>query len=99
MCTIVSQCFLSLVIGQLFNSTRNFMIFLSFVIISVVVLFSQYVIMTTFGIESFVNLKNASDILDFCMGIAYRGAGINVLITFVYWFIASKLLKSNLNLL
>jgi hypothetical protein len=99
MCTVVSQCFLSLVIGQLFNSMRNFMIFLSFVVISAVVLFSQYVIMTTFGMESFVGLKSAADVLDFCRNVAYKGAAINFVLTFVYWFIASKLLKSNLNLL
>jgi hypothetical protein len=99
MCAIVSQCFLSLIIGQLFNSMRNFMIFISFIIISVIVLTGEYIVITTLGTESFINIKTAADILYLCQSISYKVAGMNFVMIFVYWVLASRLLKSNLNLL
>jgi hypothetical protein len=78
---------------------RNFMIFISFIVISVIVLTGEYVAITTLGTESFINIKTAADILYLCQSISYKVAGMNFVMTFIYWVLASRLLKSNLNLL
>jgi hypothetical protein len=99
MCAIVTQCFLSLIIGQLFSSMRNVMIFFSFIIIAVVVIFCEYMIIMTFSEQSFTSLKTMGDILRFCQGVSYKVAAMNFVVTFIYWGLAAKLLKRNLNLL
>jgi hypothetical protein len=51
------------------------------------------------GMNSIVNLKHTSDIMHFCQSISLGVSVMDFIMIFVYWGIASKLLKSNLNLL
>lgn len=99
MCAVISQCFLSLIIGQLFSRFRNFMIFLSFVIISVLVLSLEISVLNLFDGGILASIKTQADTIAFCRIAFVRLIIMNFMMTVVYWLMSSKLLTSSLNLL
>lgn len=98
-CAVVAQCFLSLIIGQLFNNLRNLMIFLSFVAISIIIIGIEFLVLNMFDGGIFASIKTQADAMIFCRIASLRLALMNFILIFVYWFGASRLLKTGLNLI
>ncbi len=96
---VIALCFLSQLVGQMFNSFRNLAILLSFIGIS----FISFFVINTFGKILGISISNLpagiDDIINFAIHSAIKLGFVNIFIIVIYWLTGSYILKRHLNLL
>lgn len=95
---IVSLCFLSQMIGQIFNSFRNLFVFISFLILLLITGYFQLSLANFMGITSIIN-TDLNGIISFIIASSLKYIIINAITITLYWLITSYILRRHLNLL
>ena len=90
--SLVSLCYFSLMIGQMFSYLRNFAIFVSFVLILLLGLYLEYKLALLLGVSLPTNIAT-EQILEFCIKAITKLIIINVVSILLYWFGSSFILK------
>lgn len=96
---VIALCFLSQLVGQMFNSFRNLAILVSFLIIMAASLFAAELFGVILGMSISDISTNISDIINFAISSATKLAFVNIFIIIIYWLSGSYILKNHLNLL
>ena len=100
---LISLCYLSQTIGQVFANFKNLMVLVSFVAICVVVLLLLYIIFSAFGVvhlfnEAIAN-KQSETVVRLVMSMGTRFSFINILLSFFYGFMTGCILRARLNIM
>ena len=100
---LISLCYLSQTIGQVFANFKNLMVLISFVAIFVVVLLLLYLLFSAFGVvhlfnEAIAN-KQSETVVRLVMSMGTRFSFINILLSFFYGFMTGCILRARLNIM
>lgn len=96
---VIALCFLSQLVGQMFNSFRNLAILVSFIIILCISLFIINLLSAILGISIAELSTNIDDIINFAIHSAIKLSFVNIFIIIIYWLSGSYILRQHLNLL
>ncbi len=93
--SFISLCFLSQMIGQMFGSFRNVIIFIAFVAILALSLLIEFKAASTLGVIVPEGIET-SDIVKFCIQATTKLTIINVVSIVIYWILSSIILQRHL---
>ena len=98
----ISLCFLSQMVGQIFNLTRNLMIFISFFAFAVVSISLHILVLRLLGIADPLTAlvgKTAPYVVSYIFSVVTKLTVLNFLSSLACWLGASAILKNKLNML
>ncbi len=95
-------CYLSQTFGQMFNTFRNLMLFVGFIMFFAIALLIQLNILMLLGINNvgaIFESRNLTDIINYVISTVNKLSVTTGVVTVIYWISTSLILKNHLNML